>query len=113
MAIHPTGRIKKPDTAKEGHEKYGPYNLSSPQGMAYYFDVETKLWKPLPSVAQLDEKNVKFLCAEYNGNYLYVATQQREGAGNFVYRYHIVNNSWVKLPQWTYNHAVNCLCSVD
>ena len=119
MAIHPTGRIKKPDTAKEGHEKYGPYISYSPQCMAYYFDVETKLWKPLPSVAQLDEKTGKLLCAEYNGNYLYVATQQHEEAGNFetttnfVYRYHIVNNSWVKLPQWTYNHEVNCLCSVD
>ena len=113
VAIHPTGCIMKPDTAKEGQEKYGPYDRYSPQCMAYYFDVENKLWKPLPSVAQLDEKTVKFLCAEYNGNYLYVATQQYKGAGNVVYRYHIVNNSWVKLPQWTYNHEVNCLCSVD
>ena len=113
MAIHPIGLMKKPDTAKEGHDKYGPYNRYSPQCMAYYFDVENKLWKPLPSVAQLDEKTGNFLCAEYNGNYLYVAAQHHEGAGNFVYRYHIVNNSWVKLPQLTYNHRVNCLCSVD
>ena len=114
MAIHPTGYMEKPDTAKEGHEKYGPYNRYSPQCMAYYFDVETKLWKPLPSVAQLDEETGKFLCAEYNGNYLYVvAAQQREGAGKFVYRYHIVNNSWLKLPQLTYSCEVNCLCSVD
>ena len=35
--------------------KYGAYDPYSPQCIAYYFDFEAKLWKPLPSVAQSDE----------------------------------------------------------
>ena len=36
--------------------KYGASHCFSPQCKAYYFDVDAKLWKPLPSVVQSDEE---------------------------------------------------------
>ena len=78
----------------------------SPKTMVHYFDAETKQWKPLPSVARLDEATMTFSCAETIGNYLYVATQTL-----FVYRYHIANNSWETLPRSSLQ--ISCFCSVD
>ena len=83
----------------------------SPQCIAYFFDFEAKLWKPLPSVAQPDEETRVSLCAERIGNYLFVA-QRMQDKVNFIHRYDVVNNSWVKLPKYGNNHEVNCLCSV-
>ena len=83
----------------------------SPQCIAYFFDFEAKLWKPLPSVAQPDEKTTASLCTERIGNYLFVA-QRRQEKVNFIHRYDVVNNSWVELPKYGNNHEVNCLCSV-
>ena len=82
-----------------------------------HFDFETKTGQPLPSVASLkldDTRN--FLCAEYAGNYLYVAAKTPSNSG-VIYRYHIVNNVWDTLPRFesskSYDHEVNCLCSVN
>ena len=112
VAIHPTICIRVPKTSQNAESiKYGAYNRMSPQCIAYFFDFEAKLWKPLPSVAQPDEKTTASLCAERIGNYLFVA-QQRQGKVNFIHRYDVVNNSWVELPKYGKNHEVNCLCSV-
>ena len=78
-----------------------------------YFDFETKTWRPVPSMASLKlEDEETFLCAEYAGNYLYVAAR-----AGVIYRYHIVNNVWETLPRFesslSYNQQINCLCSVN
>ena len=51
--------------------------LFSPQCKAYYFDVDAKLWKPLPSVVQSDEETSLCFCAERIGNYFFVAEQKQ------------------------------------
>ena len=78
-----------------------------------FFDVENKTpWKPLPSMAKAAEQNYACFCAEYVGNYLYVAAQNKSYQ-YVIYRYHIVNNSWETLPSFLGHHQINCLCSVD
>ena len=112
VAIHPTSCVRVPNTSLNADSiKYGAYNSYSPQCIAYYFDFEAKLWKPLPSVAQSDENTSSCFCAERIGNYLFVA-KQRPNEGNFIHRYDVVNNSWVKLPKYGNNHVADCLCSV-
>ena len=112
VAIHPTNCVRVPEASQNARSiKYGAYKRMSPQCIAYFFDFEAKLWKPLPSVAQPDEKTRASLCAERIGNYLFVA-QQRQEIVNFIHRYDVVNNSWVELPKYGNNHEVNCLCSV-
>ena len=112
VAIHPTSCVRVPNTSLNADSiKYGAYNSYSPQCIAYYFDFEAKLWKPLLSVAQSDENASSCFCAERIGNYLFVA-KQRPNEGNFIHRYDVVNNSWVKLPKYGNNYPVKCLCSV-
>ena len=112
VAIHPTSYVSVPKTSQNADSiKYGAYDPYSQQCIAYYFDFEAKLWKPLPSVAQSDENTSSCFCAERIGNYLFVAKQTQNG-GNFIHRYDVVNNSWVKLPKYGNNHVANCLCSV-
>ena len=80
-----------------------------------YFDYEAKSWKPLPSMAQLTEAT-ECSCAEYVGNYLYVAAGEE---GDFVnYRFDAVNNSWETLPAILShsdfcNRQIDSLCFVD
>ena len=57
-----------------------------------YFDVETNEWKCIPSMATLIEATACF-CAEYVGNYLYVAKKKSLHSGA-IYRYHSVNNGY-------------------
>ena len=81
--IHPTSRVEVP----EDHDyndaegicilKYGASHCFSPQCKAYYFDVDAKLWKPLPSVVQSDEETSLCFCAERIGNYFFVAEQKQ------------------------------------
>ena len=112
VAIHPTSCVCVPKTSQNADSnRNGAYDPYSPQCIAYYFDFEAKLWKPLPSVAQSDENTSSCFCAERIGNYLFVA-KQRPNEGNFIHRYDVVNNSWVKLPKYGNNHVANCLCSV-
>ena len=112
VAIHPTSRVRVPEASQNVESiEYSEYNRMSPQCIAYFFDFEAKLWKPLPSVAQPDEKTRASLCAERIGNYLFVA-QQGQDTVNFIHRYDVVNNSWVKLPKYGNNYPVKCLCSV-
>ena len=89
--------------------EYGAYDPYSPQCIAYYFDVEAKLWKPLPSVARLEVSYFCF-CTERIGNYLFVASHMRQNI-NLIHRYDVVNNSWVELPKYGNNHRIECLCS--
>jgi len=78
-----------------------------------YFDAETKMWKPLPSVAQLGNETQSCICAEYFGNHLYVAGKN-QGGEFAIYRYDIANNSWDTLPPFLKSdHKIDCLCSVD
>ena len=79
-----------------------------PQTQMQYFDIQTKTWKPLPSVAQLPEATACF-CAEHAGNYLYVAGKQ---GNDFVnYRYHVASNMWETLPPFSgLANQINCLC---
>ena len=74
----------------------------SEDAFAQYFDVDTKLWKSLASVAQLGEITDVCYSAELIGNYLYVVTevqQQLMCHRYVVYRYHILNNTWEELPE--------------
>ena len=96
---------------------------------AKYFDVDTKLWKPLASVAQLDEATDVCCSAELIGSYLFVVTgvqvglemRVRPDRDYVVYRYHILNNKWEKLPELkireSYEHwdirSKICVCSVS
>ena len=90
--------------------------------LAQYFDVDTKLWKPLASVAQLGEITDECHSAELIGNNLYVVTeaQQQQGCHEYVvYRYHILNNTWEKLPELYIgvnrdkSHSPPKICSVS
>ena len=112
VVIHPTSCVRVPKRSQNADSnRNGAYDPYSPQCIAYYFDFEAKLWKPLLSVAQSDQNASSCFCAERIGNYLFVA-KQRPNEGNFIHRYDVVNNSWVKLPKYGSNHEVNCLCSV-
>ena len=78
-----------------------------------YFDAEAKTWNPLPSVAQMDKETQSCFCAEYVGNYLYIAAKKQ--SGQFViYSYHIASNAWETLPPFPESsHKIDCLCSID
>jgi len=78
-----------------------------------YFDAVAKMWKPLPSVAQLGNETQTCFCAEYFGNHLFVAGKNQ--SGQFViYRYNVGNNSWdTQQPILEPNHQIKCLRSVD
>ena len=113
MAIHPN-RDSKRVTMVRGNE----------DALAQYFDVDTKLWKPLASVARLGEKTDECQSAELIGNSLFVVTevkQQQECHEYVVYRYHILNNTWEKLPKLNIREHKDklrsppkiCLCSVS
>ncbi|KAL9986288.1 hypothetical protein ACROYT_G000412 [Oculina patagonica] len=79
-----------------------------------YFVVETKAWKPLPSITQASEQNHLCFCAEYVANYLYVSAQKQYGSRFVIDRYDTVNNTWGTLPPFLgFNHQIDCLCSVD
>ena len=125
MAIHPTqdskrGTLEKePKTRGKIEEERG-----NEDALAQYFDVDTKLWKPLASDDRLGEITDECHSAELIGNYLYVVTeaQQRQGCHEYVvYRYHILNNTWEKLAKLNIKERKNesrspakiCVCSVS
>ena len=63
-------------------------------------------------------KTFEFLCAEYVGNYLYVAAENQSFSSGVIYRYHVVNNTWETLPRFQSSsmgrdHVINCLCYVN
>ena len=136
MAIHPNRDSKRETFVKERktrgkiEEKAVSTKCStfpchqSEDTLAQYFDVDTKLWKPLASVAQLGEITDECYSAELIGNNLYVVTeaQQQQGCHEYVvYRYHILNNTWEKLPKLNLREHKDelhsppkiCLCSVS
>ena len=136
MAIHPTRDSRRETFVKEGktrgkiEEKAVSTKRStfpchqSEDALAQYFDVDTKLWKPLASVAQLGEITDECHSAELIGNYLYVVTvaQQQQGCFEYVvYRYHILNNTWEKLPKLNMGERIDellcplqiCVCTVS
>ena len=136
MAIHPNRDSKRETFVKERktkgkrEEKAVSTKCStfpchqSEDTLAQYFDVDTKLWKPLASVAQLGEITDECHSAELIGNNLYVVTeaQQQQGCHEYVvYRYHILNNTWEKLPKLNvrvhkdelHSPPKICLCSVS
>lgn len=77
-----------------------------------YFDTEAKMWKPLQYVAQLGYDTQSCFCAEYFGNYLYVAGKDQSNQF-LIYRYDVANNSWETLPPFLEsNDKISCLCSV-
>ena len=62
-------------------------------------------------MAQLYEATACF-CAEYVGNYLYVAAKRGDQFVN--YRYDIVSNTWETLPSFAgLANQINCLCSIE
>ena len=133
MAIHPTRDSRRETFVKEGktrgkiEEKAVNTKCStfpchqSQEALAQYFDVDTKLWKPLASVAQLGEITDVCYSAELTGNYLYVVTEAQQQLGCHVYRYHILNNTWEKLPKLNMGEHIDellcpakiCACSVS
>ena len=136
MAIHPTRnalrRIHGSESKTRGKiegkavsTEFSTFLDPLPEvAFAQYFDVDTKLWKPLASVAQLGEITDECHSAELIGNNLYVVTeaQQQQGCHEYVvYRYHILNNTWEKLPKLNvrihkdelHSPPKICLCSVS
>ena len=140
MAIHPTRDSRRETFGKERktkgkvEEKAVSTKCStfpchqSEDALAQYFDVDTKLWKPLASVAQLDERIDVCCYAELIGSYLFVVTevqmQVRNDRDCVVYRYHILNNKWEKLPELKIRESYDlweswntrtkiCACSVS
>ena len=136
MAIHPTRDlrsetfVKDRETRGKIEEKAANTNCStfpchqSEDSLAQYFDVDTKLWKPLASVAQLGEITDVCYSAELIGNYQYIVTgvQQAKTMHEYVvYRYHILNNTWEKLSKLEIreikvkSHSLPkiCVCSVS
>ena len=76
-----------------------------------FFDVQTKTWKSLPSMAKLSDATACF-CAEYVGNYMYLAAKRDNDFVN--YRYHTVKNTWEILPSFVgLTNQISCFCSVD
>ena len=47
-----------------------------------FFDVQSKTWKSLPSIVQPSEATAYF-CAEYVGNYMYVAAKRGNDFVNY------------------------------
>ena len=110
MAIHPTGSLWPSADSADHTQEYNPFR---PSTMVYYFDAETKMWKPMPSVVQLGEVTQSCFSAEIVGNYLYLAAQD-DKSDHHVYCYHVVNDTWETLPPFQYvSHQIDCLCSVD
>ena len=76
-----------------------------------YFDVQSKSWKSLPTMAQLTDAKTCF-CAELVGNYLYVAAKKKNDC--VVYRYHVVNSTWELLPPcFGSANRIDCLCCIE
>ena len=110
VAIHATDALPSGADSKETDTQ--EYDPSRPRAMVCYFDAETKIWKPMPSVVQLGEKTQSCFSAEVVGNYMYVAAKRK--LGHCVNRYHIVNNTWETLPSFQNGyHKIDCLCSID
>lgn len=61
-----------------------------------YFDLESKLWKPLSSIAVIPGADT-CVCAEPVGNNLYVAAN--DAKDSFVCCYNVDKNLWEKLPR--------------
>ena len=137
MAIHPTRDLRSETFANERmtrgkiEEKAVSTKCltfpchQSKDALAQYFDVDTKLWKPLASVAQLDETTDVCCSAELIGSYLFVVTgvqvRSNSDCDYVVYCYHILNNKWEKLPKLkireSYEHwdirSKICVCLVS
>ena len=136
MAINPTQHSRRETFKKERktkgkvEEKAVSTKCStfpchqSEDAFAQYFDVDTKLWKPLASVAQLGEITDVCYSAELIGNYQYIVTgvQQAKTMHEYVvYRYHILNNTWEKLSKLeireikvkSHSPPKICVCSVS
>ena len=136
VAIHPTRDLRSETFANERmtrgkveEKAVSTKRLTFPchqskEALAQYFDVDTKLWKPLASVAQLSEITYRCYSAELIGNYLYVVTEAQQQFmfhTYVVYRYHILNNTWEKLPELNVcefrveprSAPGICLCSVS
>ena len=107
-----------PERAVSSSYECSTFPCHQSNALAQYFDVDTKLWKPLVSVAQLGEITEVYYSAELIGNYLYVVWRSD---GYFVYRYHVINNKWEKLSKldmWEYKVEPRglpkiCACSVN
>ena len=125
MAIHPT-RDSKRGTLEKERKTRGKMEeeRGNEDALAQYFDVDTKLWKPLASFDRLGEITDECHSAELIGNYLYVVAeaQQQQGCHEYVvYRYHILNNTWEKLAKLNIKErkdesrspAKICVCSVS
>ena len=68
-------------------------------------------------VIRIGGVNKACFIVEYVGNYLYLAAKfnaQNELHQESVmfYRYHVINNTWEKLPELKSKQKIDCLCSV-
>ena len=78
--------------------------------MPYYLDEESKEWKLLKSVPDVDEVVKKWSSVKYIGNCLYLASSDADKSD--IYRYHIVNKSWEKLTKPSFPKIIQCFCCV-
>ena len=77
-----------------------------------YLDVETKSWKPLPSMAKLNDAT-ECIGAEVVSNNLYVVARGDDSVD--MYCYNTIRNVWETLPccQCDFVSQVICMCSFN
>lgn len=84
--------------------------INDPKLVTCYFDEESKMWKQLSSVGNLCAPVRQWSTAERIGNYLYLVSS--DGSSSDIYRYHIVEKLWEKLPKPSSHRVIHCLCSL-
>ena len=107
VAIFPDGLDDKGRQQEEEEEE----KVSNPNETKY-LDVETKSWKPLPSMAKLNDAT-ECIGAEVVSNNLYVAARGDDSVD--MYCYNTIRNVWETLPccPCDFVSQVICMCSFN
>ena len=107
VAIFPDSLDDKGRQQEEEEEE----KVSNPNETKY-LDVETKSWKPLPSMAKLNNAT-ECIGAEVVSNNLYVAARGDDSVD--MYCYNTFRNVWETLPrcQCDFVSQVICMCSFN
>ena len=110
LAIFPDGLDDKGRQQEEEEEE--EEKVSDPNETKY-LDVETKSWKPLPSMAKLNNAN-ECIGAEVVSNNLYVAASRDDDSVD-MYCYNTIRNVWETLPccQCDFVSEELCMCSFN
>ena len=108
VAIFPYGLDDKGRQQEEEEEEEEVSDANETK----YLDVETKSWKPLPSMAKLNDAT-ECIGAEVVSNNLYVAARGDDSVD--MYCYNTIRNVWETLPccPCDFVSQVICMCSFN